>query len=98
MDSILVTCYFSIACFLFVLCLFIYGLMKSSPSNSLDEDDLGGMIVVTMLWPIALAILIVGGISQLPIMLGKYVGKKAIKRKAKREFKETISKHFNGEK
>ena len=94
MKMILVIGYFVGLILMFSSALFIYGEEKVlQPSKRVfdDECDLLLAFVSSVAWPIVLVMFLFYGIFQLPIMLGKYYGKKEKKSQAIKEFKETIN-------
>lgn len=88
--------YLIIWAILFVLLLFVFGILKSYPSflekTSYDEDDVfffGTAFVI--LWPLALIGLIIVGLGLIPLSLGKIVGKHMYMKRTKNNFKSIIS-------
>ena len=88
--------YLIIWAILFVLLLFVCGILKSYPSflgkTSYDKDDVfffGSVFV--FLWPLTIIGLIFVGLGLIPLSLGKIVGKHMYMKRTKNNFKNIIS-------
>jgi len=88
--------YLVIMAILFVLLLFVCGILKNYPlfleKTSYDEEDvLGFGTVFVLLWPLTLIVLIIAGFGLIPLSLGKIVGKHMYMKRTKNNFKNIIN-------
>ena len=91
--------YILVALLILIIGLMIHGFVQTNPSvkNVLkplegDDVDVPIIIIFTVGWPILLIVGIIFGLGYLPILLGRYVGKKCNFIHNKKEFKEKINK------
>ena len=91
--------YILVALLILIIGLIIHGFIQTNPSvknvsKVLYGNDAEVPVIVSVAfgWPILLIIGIIFGLGYLPILLGRYIGKKCNFIHNKKEFKEKINK------
>lgn len=91
--------YILVALLFLIIGLMMHGFIQTNPSvksvpKVLYGEDVDFPVIITVAfgWPILLIVGIIFGLGYLPILLGRYIGKKCNFIRNKKEFKEKINK------
>jgi len=91
--------YFLVSLLILIIGLIIHGFEQTNPSSENvskvlygNEDEVPIIVSVALGWPCLLVGGIILGLGYLPILLGRYIGKKCNYIRNKKEFKEKINK------